>query len=79
MSGHAGCVRLKMTSSWSNHNGHNVQIWLTAGHSSFFFPLQNVLIVRDGEARPLAAARGMGTADIQTQTEGGPVATLMFL
>ena len=37
MSGHSGCSRRKMKNSWWNHNGHNVQIWLSTGHSSFFF------------------------------------------
>ena len=37
MSGHTGCIRLKTKNAWWNHNGHNVQIWLMTGHSSFFF------------------------------------------
>ena len=31
-----GCIRRKIKNSWWNRNGHNVQIWLTTGHSSFF-------------------------------------------
>ena len=27
----------KDKNSWCNHNGHNVQIWLTTGYSSFLF------------------------------------------
>jgi len=30
-------MTMKMKNSWRNRNGHNVQIWLTTGHSSFFF------------------------------------------
>ena len=44
MSGHTGCIRLKIKNSWWNRNGHNVQIWLTTGHSNcFFILLKNVL------------------------------------
>ena len=43
MSGHMGCIGLKINSG-RNRNGHNVQIWLTTGHSSFFFfSTKNVL------------------------------------
>ena len=38
MSGHTGCIRLKIENSWWNRLGRSVQIWLTTGHSSFFFP-----------------------------------------
>ena len=43
MSGHSGCIRLKIRNSWWNRNVHNVQRWLTTGHSSLFFSLKNVL------------------------------------
>ena len=48
MSGHAGCIRLKIKDSWRNRNGHHVQIWLTTGHSSCFF-IKNVLFPGFGE------------------------------
>ena len=39
-----GLHQIKIKNSWWNRNGHNAQIWLTTGHSSFFFSFKHVLL-----------------------------------
>ena len=82
MSGHSGCIRLKTKNSWWNRKGHNVQIWLTTGHTSCFFPqLKNVLVLAcgfvlscvEGEGWLMPATGVLPRGNTGLSKRGGPV------